>query len=85
MHGFMRSLVYEVSEFDIRVNCIAPGAIETEIFDAYTEEQKIRFAADIPFKRFGKPQDIADAMSYLINANYVTGQIISPNGGGALY
>lgn len=85
MHGFMRSLVREVSEYGIRVNCIAPGAIKTEIFNSYTEEQQAVFVSGIPLKHFGKPQDIADAMSYIINANYVTGQIISPNGGSAMY
>lgn len=67
------------------MNCIASGAIETEIFNSYTEEQQAVFVSGIPLKHFGKPQDIADAMSYIINANYVTGQIISPNGGSAMY
>lgn len=85
MHGFMRALTQEVSEFNIRVNTIAPGAIETEIFNVFPKEVIDGITASIPLKRFGQPEEIAEAMSYIINAKYLQGQIISPNGGNCQY
>lgn len=85
MHGFARALARENAENNVRVNCIAPGLIWTDIFNGAPQELIDANVATIPMKRFGEIEDIAECMSYIINAKYVTGQIISPNGGVAMY
>lgn len=85
MHGLMRALARENAEVNVRVNCIAPGNIETEIFDIVPEEILKPLIESIPMKRLGQPEDVSECLSYIINAPYLTGQIISPNGGMAMY
>ena len=85
LHGFARALARENVGYGIRVNCIAPGLIWTDIFNGCSEEVLAATKASIPMQRFGEIEDVAQAMSYLLSANYVTGQIISPNGGIAMY
>lgn len=85
MHGLMRALARENAELNVRVNCIAPGNIETEIFNNVPAELLQQVIESIPMKRLGQPEDVAECLSYVINAPYLTGQIISPNGGMAMY
>lgn len=85
MHGLMRALARENAECNVRVNCIAPGNIETEIFNNVPEGLLKQVIESIPMKRLGQPEDVAECLSYVINAPYLTGQIISPNGGSAMY
>jgi NAD(P)-dependent dehydrogenase (short-subunit alcohol dehydrogenase family) len=89
-----RALAVEWAEFNIRVNCIAPGAIDTRLYDAIyallPEEQRgptmAAAAARIPMKRVGKPHEIADAILYLASdaSSYVTGQTFAVDGGALL-
>ncbi|WP_249728122.1 SDR family oxidoreductase, partial [Bacillus paralicheniformis] len=61
----------------------APGAIETEMLSAFSEEDKKGIAEDIPLGRIGLPEDVAKTVSFLVSpgASYITGQIIGLNGG----
>jgi 3-oxoacyl-[acyl-carrier protein] reductase len=80
--GFTRSLAREVVTRNIRVNAIAPGWIDTDLI-AFLEEGKRMVAMQTPMGRLGEPDDIAWAAVYLASdeAKFVTGQVLSPNGG----
>ena len=66
---------------DVRVNCVAPGHIETDMTADRTPEEKREEMAAIPADRFGEPADIADAVAYLRDAGFVTGETLNVNGG----
>jgi 3-oxoacyl-[acyl-carrier protein] reductase len=80
--GFTRSLAHEVAARNIRVNAIAPGWIETDMTEPLKPVRPF-IAAQTPLQRFGEPDDIAWAAVYLASeeAKFMTGQVISPNGG----
>ena len=78
LDGLTKSLAKELSLSNIRVNSIAPGAIDTDMNKDIIKEEVV---SDIPLGRFGKPEDIAKCAKWLVEDNYTTGQIISPNGG----
>ncbi|KIQ94845.1 3-oxoacyl-[acyl-carrier-protein] reductase FabG [Anoxybacillus thermarum] len=80
---FVKALAKEVAPSGIRVNAIAPGAIDTPMLHEFTEEEMEALIDDIPLGRVGKPEDVAKAVSFLISdhASYITGQILSVNGG----
>jgi NAD(P)-dependent dehydrogenase (short-subunit alcohol dehydrogenase family) len=80
--GFTRSLAHEVAPRSIRVNAIAPGWIETDMTAPLGEMRK-HIAGNTPLRRFGDTDDIAWAAVYLASeeAKFVTGQVLSPNGG----
>lgn len=85
------ALAKEWAEFNIRVNCIAPGAIDTAIYDAMfnllpedeIDKAKEAAALNIPMKRAGDPREIADTMLFLASdaASYITGQTLLVDGG----
>lgn len=81
--GLMRSLALELSNKKIRVNAVAPGTIDTDIISNYTKEQKQSRINEIPLKRLGTPEDIANACLYLSSnmSDYITGETINVNGG----
>ncbi|GGY42100.1 beta-ketoacyl-ACP reductase [Bacterioplanes sanyensis] len=83
LEGFSRSLAQEVASRNIRVNCVAPGFIQTDMTDVLPDGQKEAILASIPMKRFGQVDDIAAAVAFLAgdDAQYVTGQTIHVNGG----
>ncbi|MBQ9852145.1 MAG: SDR family NAD(P)-dependent oxidoreductase [Ruminiclostridium sp.] len=85
MHGFMRVLNSENARNNIRVNCIAPGAFRTDIFNYFPQEVVDGITANIPLRRMGDPVECAECLSYIINAKFLAGQIISPNGGGTTF
>ncbi|MFB6126378.1 MAG: SDR family NAD(P)-dependent oxidoreductase [Halolamina sp.] len=66
---------------DIRVNAVAPGHVETDMTADRTPEEKAEELADIPVDRYGEPRDIADAVAYLRDAGFVTGETLHVNGG----
>jgi len=65
----------------IRVNCVAPGHVETDMTSDRTPAEKREELAAIPVERFGRPTDIADAVAYLRDAGFVTGETLHVNGG----
>jgi 3-oxoacyl-[acyl-carrier protein] reductase len=77
---FSKSLAKEEAGHGIRVNVVNPGFIETE---AYTEDMKKTMPKDVPLKRLGKPEDVANAVAYLASdeAGYITGSVLNVHGG----
>jgi 3-oxoacyl-[acyl-carrier protein] reductase len=81
--AFARSLAREVGVRGITVNAVAPGFIATAMTDVLPEDVKKAYLELIPMKKFGLPKDVASAVRFLLSddAAYVTGQVISVNGG----
>lgn len=76
-----RSLAKELGPSNIRVNSIAPGFIDTDMNSNFTEKEKNEIIEEIPLQSIGKALDIAKCVEWLINDQYVTGQVIGINGG----
>ena len=76
----------ELASRNITVNAIAPGFIDTDMSQAMTDAAKEATIAQIPLKRIGKPEDIAETAAFLASdkASYITGQVISVDGGMAI-
>ncbi len=81
MMGFSKSLAREVGARGITVNCVAPGFIDTDMTRALSEEQRDALAGQIPLGRLGEVGDIAQAVAFLAEAGYVSGETIHVNGG----
>lgn len=81
--GFTKALAKETAPSGIRINCVAPGFIMTEMNRNFSDEDLRLILEDIPLGIFGKPEHIADAVSFLASekAEYITGQILAVNGG----
>jgi len=84
--GLTRSWAMELAEFGITVNLVAPGWIPTERHAADSDESKQAYAAAVPMKHMGVPDDIASTVAFLASdaAGFITGQKISVNGGNTL-
>ncbi|MFC4320115.1 elongation factor P 5-aminopentanone reductase [Litchfieldia salsa] len=80
---FVKALAKEVSLSGIRVNAIAPGAIDTSMLNMFSSEEKNALKEEIPMGRLGRPEEIAESVGFLVSdkASYITGQVISVNGG----
>jgi len=76
-----KSLAKELGPSNIRVNSIAPGVIDTDMNKYLTEKERKEVEEEIPLGKFGKTQDIARCVKWLIEDEYTTGQVISINGG----
>lgn len=76
-----KALAQELGPSGIRVNCIAPGVIRTDMCASVAEDVLESMAQDTPVGRNGTPQDVAQAMVYLADAEFVTGQVLPVNGG----
>lgn len=78
-----QSMAKELASRNIRVNAVAPGFIVSQMTDALPEELRTRMLGEIPLGRFGTGEDIANAVVFLVSedASYVTGQVLSVNGG----
>jgi 3-oxoacyl-[acyl-carrier protein] reductase len=84
VESLLRSMGKELASRGVRVNGVAPGAVDTDLFNAgKTEEAKQRAASMSPFNRIGRPSEVADAVAFLASdrATWIHGQIIQPNGG----
>ncbi|MFJ3498054.1 3-oxoacyl-ACP reductase FabG [Streptomyces sp. NPDC086091] len=79
--GFSRSLAKEVGRFGIRVNAIAPGFIETEMLAGMPEKARRDVLSQVTLGRFGTVEEVADGVSYLVGASYVTGSVLRVDGG----
>jgi 3-oxoacyl-[acyl-carrier protein] reductase len=84
VESLVRSMAKELSGRGVRVNAVAPGPVDTDLFNAgKTEEAKQRMAAFSPFNRIGKPHEVAEVVRFLASdqASWVQGQVVQPNGG----
>lgn len=79
--GAARSLAREVGSRAIRVNVIAPGFVETDMTAELSDEQRAGILGGIPLARYAQPDEIADAVSFLATASYITGAVIPVDGG----
>jgi len=79
--GLTRSLSAELSLSGIRVNCVAPGVIDTDMVQVLGQETLRQLADEIPLGRLGRPEEIAETVLYLVNNPYITGQVITVDGG----
>jgi acetoacetyl-CoA reductase len=80
--GFTKSAALELVRKGITVNAVAPGFIETEMIAAMPEDARNRILEKVPMGRFGKPEEIAQAVLFLVTrADYMTGQVVEINGG----
>lgn len=82
--GFTKALAKEVGPSGIRVNCIAPGLIDTEMNACLSDEDKHQMINETPIERMGAGEDIANAVCFLVNdkqAGFITGQVLSVDGG----
>ncbi|MHB8110576.1 MAG: 3-oxoacyl-[acyl-carrier-protein] reductase [Syntrophorhabdaceae bacterium] len=81
--GFTKSVAKEYAERSIRVNAIAPGFIRTKMTDVLDARTKETMFGAIPLKRLGEPEDVANAVYFLLShySGYITGEVINVNGG----
>ncbi len=81
--AFAKALSKELAPSRIRVNCVAPGSIRTKMLNHLDENELEEIITDIPLGRLGTPEDVAQAVQFLLseNASYITGQVLGVNGG----
>ena len=81
--GFSKSIAKEMGSRNLRCNVVAPGFIQTDMTDELPEKVRDQYLGNIPLKRFGKPEEIADVCIFLASemAGYVNGQVIAVDGG----
>ncbi len=81
--GLTRALAKEVGPAGIRVNCVAPGVIKTDMMAGFDAAVLQELQEETPLCRLGTPEDVAQAVAFLLSdaAGFITGQVLAPNGG----
>lgn len=81
--GLTKALAKEVGPSNIRVNCVAPGMIDTDMNKCHDEEAVQSFLEETPLGKMGSAKDVANAVFFLVSeeSGFITGQVLSPNGG----
>lgn len=79
--SFTKALSKELAPSKVRVNCVSPGVIDTQMNADLTGEEMEQLVAQIPIGRIGSPEEVAKACVYLSEADYVTGEVLSVGGG----
>lgn len=81
--GLTKALAKEIGPSNIRVNCVAPGVIQTDMMASFDEDAVSTLIDETPLMRLGTPEDVASVVNYLVSdeAAFITGQVIAPNGG----
>jgi 3-oxoacyl-[acyl-carrier protein] reductase len=81
--GFAKSLAKETAKRKITVNCVSPGFIETDLISDLSRDQMAAYKKMVPMKRFGKPEEVADAVLFLASSSaaYITDSVLEINGG----
>lgn len=81
--AFTKSLARETARYRINVNCVCPGPTDTPLMAAVPDKVRESLTRAIPFRRLGKPEEVADAVVFFASdrASYVTGQVLSVSGG----
>lgn len=83
--GMTKALAKELGPSNIRVNSVAPGAIDTDMNKYVTEDEWKELEEETPLNRRGRPIDISRCVNWLVEDEFTTGQVISPNGGLVIY
>ncbi|MBO2517590.1 MAG: 3-oxoacyl-ACP reductase [Clostridiales bacterium] len=81
--GMTKALAKEVGGSGVRVNCVCPGVIDTDMMNGYSKEDKEALRQDTPLERIGTPGDVAKAVAFLCgeDSSFITGHVLSVNGG----
>lgn len=79
--GFTKAIAREVAGRNVRINAIAPGFIQSDMTDVLSDKIKEAMTAQIPMKRFGATEEVADVAVFLAKQEYLTGQVIAVDGG----
>jgi 3-oxoacyl-[acyl-carrier protein] reductase len=84
VESLVRSMAKELASRKVRVNAVAPGPVDTDLFHAgKTDEVKARMAALSPFNRIGQPREVGEVVAFIASdkASWIQGQVVQPNGG----
>lgn len=79
--AFTKALAKELAPMNITVNCVSPGVVDTAMMERFNKEEKRAIEEEIPLGRFADPDEIANAILFLAENRYVTGEVLSVNGG----
>ena len=81
--GLTKALAKELAPSNIRVNCVAPGVIKTDMLSSFSDQDLEELKVETPLSRLGTPEDIAKAVYFLSSddASFITGQVLSVDGG----
>ncbi|MBR3870703.1 MAG: 3-oxoacyl-ACP reductase FabG [Clostridia bacterium] len=79
--GFTKALAKELAPSKITVNAVAPGCVDTDMMKHYTEDEMKDIISEIPLGRMADPREIADAVYFLSQSSFITGEVLSVNGG----